>query len=114
MLDDTDTAPESVPPCAFCLEQWGTEGGRAEVLAGLSTGGGAALALVVGSGMANFHDYRDGARVEMFKPGMSYSPRGERPHRFYERTEEIARRGRGRRRRSVRSCAAGWRVRCQR
>lgn len=91
-LRGAGAAPAPVPPWAFCLEEWGTEGGRAEVLAALSAGGGAALALVVGPGMGSFHDYRDGARVEMFEPGMSYSPRGERPHRFYERTEGIARR----------------------
>jgi len=86
MLHDAATA------WAFCFEEWGTEGGRAEVLTALSADGGAALALVVGPGMASLRDYRDGTRAEMFEPGMSYSPRGERPHRFYERTEAIVRR----------------------
>jgi hypothetical protein len=92
MLDGAGAAPAPVPPWAFCLEEGGTEGARAEVLAALSAGGGAALALVVGPGRGSFHDYLDGARVEMFELGMSYSLRGERPHRFYERTEAIARR----------------------
>ncbi|MEU4163411.1 DUF6461 domain-containing protein [Actinoplanes sp. NPDC026670] len=90
-LSGSGCAPGPVLPWAFCLEQGGAEGGRAEVLAALSAGGGAALALVAGPGMGSFHDYRDGIRAEMFEPGMSYSPRGERPHRFYERAEAIAR-----------------------
>ncbi|MFD1367227.1 DUF6461 domain-containing protein [Actinoplanes sichuanensis] len=94
VLDNALGAPGPVPPWAFCLERGGTEGARAEVLAALSADGGAALALVAGQGMGSFHDYRDGTRAEMFEPGMSYSPRGERPHRFYERAEAIAQRER--------------------